>query len=194
MRLTNAVLPQPTAKFIPPSRWRHSPPANSAMPTRDDPGVLSDDDHLRPSKVVHSSTRSQQHHGSWPWCKPPKTCVPTTSPSQVVILLTISQQGRLSQWIQVPLSASSASIVEMTLPSLGNDLLPSTHLTPTTLLGGGGGDRETIGQLYAAQIASHLSLRSPDDRRILVLGLGLVKPDKERETFFDLFELARKVL
>ncbi|KAI8659631.1 hypothetical protein LRP88_06200 [Fusarium phalaenopsidis] len=110
------------------------------------------------------------------------------------ILLTISQDGRLSQWIQVPLTGSSAGVVEMTLPSMNKGLLPSTHLTPTTLLGGGGEERETLGQLYAAQLASHLSLRSPDDRRILVVGLGLAKTDLEREAFFDLLELAQKVL
>lgn len=82
----------------------------------------------------------------------------------------------------------------MTLPSAGHGLLPSAHLTPVTLLGGGGEDRETLGQLYAAQIASHLSLKYPDDRRTLVLGLGLAKFDTEREAFFDLFELAQKVL
>ncbi len=82
----------------------------------------------------------------------------------------------------------------MTLPSMNKGLLPSTHLTPTTLLGGGGEERETLGQLYAAQLASHLSLRSPDDRRILVVGLGLAKTDLEREAFFDLLELAQKVL
>lgn len=81
----------------------------------------------------------------------------------------------------------------MTLPSTTKGLLPSTHLTPRTLLGGGGEDRETLGQLYAAQIASHLSMTSPDDRRILVLGLGLSKLDTEREAFFDLIDLARKV-
>ena len=82
----------------------------------------------------------------------------------------------------------------MTLPSMNQGLLPSTHLTPKTLLGGGGDERETLGQLYAAQIASHLSLRAPDDRRTLVLGLGLAKLDKEREAFFDLLELVQKVL
>lgn len=82
----------------------------------------------------------------------------------------------------------------MTLPTASHGLLPSTHLTPTTLLGGGGEERETIGQLYAAQIASYLSLRYPDDRRNLVVGFGLRKIDKEREAFFDLFELAQKVL
>lgn len=77
---------------------------------------------------------------------------------------------------------------------MAQGLLPSTHLTPKTLLGGGGEERETLGQLYAAQIASHLSLRAPDDRRTLVLGLGLAKLDKEREAFFDLLELVQKVL
>ncbi|KAF4983200.1 hypothetical protein FZEAL_1357 [Fusarium zealandicum] len=110
------------------------------------------------------------------------------------ILITISQEGRLSQWIQVPLIGSSSGVVEMTLPSMGSGLLPSTHLTPNTLLGGGGEERETLGQLYAAQIGSQISLRSPDDRRILVLGLGLAKADLEREAFFDLLELAQKVL
>ncbi|KAG6003012.1 hypothetical protein E4U21_002447 [Claviceps maximensis] len=110
------------------------------------------------------------------------------------LLVTISQEGRLSQWIQVPLTESSADVVSMTLPTSSHGLLPSTHLSPTTLLGGGGDDRETLGHLYAAQIASHISLKSPDDRRTLVLGLGLSKFAKEREAFFDLFELAQKVL
>jgi len=85
----------------------------------------------------------------------------------------------------------------MTLPSQTTGLLPSTHLTPSTLLGGGGEERETLGQLYAAQIASQISLRSPDDRRTLVLGLGLEKTTGEgleREGFFDLLELVTKVL
>ncbi|KFA62171.1 hypothetical protein S40285_01699 [Stachybotrys chlorohalonatus IBT 40285] len=110
------------------------------------------------------------------------------------IMVTISQEGILSQWIQVPLSGSSAGLVEMSLPSANHGLLPSTHLTPKTLLGGGGEERETLGQLYAAQIASYLSTRYPDDRRILLLGLGLTKLDVQREAFFDLLDLARGVL
>ncbi|CAG9954184.1 unnamed protein product [Clonostachys rosea f. rosea IK726] len=110
------------------------------------------------------------------------------------ILLTISQEGRLAQWVQVPLTGSASGVVEMSLPGTTRGLLPSTHLTPTTLLGGGGEDRETVGQLYAAQIASQISLRSPDDRRVLVLGLGLGKLSPEREAFFDLLELVQQVL
>ncbi|KFH46663.1 hypothetical protein ACRE_025490 [Hapsidospora chrysogenum ATCC 11550] len=114
------------------------------------------------------------------------------------ILLTISQRGRLSQWIQVPLTGSSAGLVDMTLPTATtHSLLPSTHLTPKTLLGGGGEDRETLGQLYAAQIASQVSLRAPDDRRTLILGLGLEGAGAgsvQREAFYDLLELAQRVL
>ena len=83
-------------------------------------------------------------------------------------------------------------MVQMTLPTTTHGLLPSTHLTPKTLLGGGGDDRETLGHLYAAQIASQLSLISPEDTRILVLGLGLAKVETDRETFFDMLDLARK--
>lgn len=93
----------------------------------------------------------------------------------------------------MPLTASAAGMVGMGMPAARNGLLPSTHLTPRTLLGAGGETRETIGQLYAAQLASHVSLVSPDDRRILVLGLGLVKFDSDREAFFDMLDLARKV-
>lgn len=83
----------------------------------------------------------------------------------------------------------------MSLPRTDMSLLPSIHLEPKTLLGGGGDDRETVGQLYAAQIASHLALRNPDDRRTLMLGLGLRKSDSaSREGFFDLIELALKAL
>jgi proteasome assembly chaperone 3 len=82
----------------------------------------------------------------------------------------------------------------MALPSTSVSALPSTHLTPKTLLGGGGEDRETLGQLYAAQIASHLALRNPEDRRTLVLGLGLQKFDGAREAFFDILDLVQKVL
>lgn len=150
-----------------------------------------------------------------------------TTPTEVTrvdftdkILLTISQGGRLSQWvsldtptsmhththtrtenaniplqIQVPLTVTPSTAVELPLPSSTTGLLPSTHLTPSTLLGGGGETRETYGHLYAAQIASHISLRDRDDRRTLVVGMGLERvEDGGREAFFDLVELAQKVL
>lgn len=80
----------------------------------------------------------------------------------------------------------------MALPN--NSLLPLTHLTPRTLLGGGGDERESSGQLYAVQIASHLARRNPEEQRTLLVGLGIAKPKPDRESFFDLIELVQKVL
>ncbi|KAK3366000.1 hypothetical protein B0T24DRAFT_597747 [Lasiosphaeria ovina] len=108
------------------------------------------------------------------------------------IMITVSQGGRLAQWVQVPLSAPSSASVDMALPGAELTALPSTHLTAKTLLGSG--DRETLGQLYASQIASHLCLRDPEERRTLLLGLGLEKAAGDREAFFDLLELVQQVL
>ncbi|KAI0884417.1 uncharacterized protein GGS22DRAFT_189546 [Annulohypoxylon maeteangense] len=108
------------------------------------------------------------------------------------IFLTLSQEGRLSQWIQVPLSAPSPASVEMALAN--SSLLPMSHLTPKTLLGGGGEERESLAQLYAVQIASHIARRDSDDRRTLVVGLGLKTLKPDREAFFDVLELIQKVL
>ncbi|KAI0024546.1 hypothetical protein F4780DRAFT_607315 [Xylariomycetidae sp. FL0641] len=107
------------------------------------------------------------------------------------ILVTLSQEDRLAQWVQVPLSAASpASDLALTNPSL----LPMTHLTPRTLLGGGGEERESLAQLYAAQVASFIARRNPEERRTLVLGLGIHKLRPEREAFFDVLELVQKVI
>ncbi|KAI1332080.1 hypothetical protein F5Y16DRAFT_394781 [Xylariaceae sp. FL0255] len=108
------------------------------------------------------------------------------------ILLTLCQEGRLSQWIQVPLSAPSPAAVDMALAN--PSLLPMSHLTPKTLLGGGGEARESLAQLYAVQIASHIARRDSEERGTLVVGLGLKKLRPEREAFFDVLELIQKVL
>jgi proteasome assembly chaperone 3 len=79
------------------------------------------------------------------------------------------------------------------LPS-NDDLLPLEHLTPKTLLGAGGEQREIIGHLYASQIASRIATRDPEETRTVVVGLGLQKSEQEREAFFDLIELVQKVL
>ncbi|KLU92835.1 hypothetical protein MAPG_11797 [Magnaporthiopsis poae ATCC 64411] len=110
------------------------------------------------------------------------------------IMVMLSQEGRLAQWIQVQLSAPSAAMVEMALPRTNIGSLPPAHLTATTLLGAGNDDRETIGHLYAAQIANFMSLKNPDEKRTLILGLGLRKAEADRETFFDVLELVQKVL
>jgi proteasome assembly chaperone 3 len=130
------------------------------------------------------------------------------------LLITISQEGRLAQWVrpcdalwvkfakvdsetsqvQVPLTAPSLATIDTALPTSASGTLPATHLTATTLLGGGNEDRENLGRLYAAQIASLLSARNPEDRRTLLLGLGLASVDGGREAFFDMLELVQKVI
>ncbi|KAI1824771.1 hypothetical protein F4861DRAFT_234702 [Xylaria intraflava] len=107
------------------------------------------------------------------------------------ILVTLCQEGRLSQWIQVPLSTPSPA-VEMALAS--DSILPMSHLTARTLLGGGGEQREELAQLYAVQIASYLARRDSDERRTVVVGLGLQKLRPDREAFFDVLELIQKIL
>ncbi|KAI0540168.1 hypothetical protein GGR58DRAFT_173811 [Xylaria digitata] len=108
------------------------------------------------------------------------------------ILVTLCQEGRLSQWIQVPLSAPSPAAVDMALAN--ESLLPMSHLTPKTLLGGGGEEREPLAQLYAVQIASYIVRRDSNERRTLVVGLGLQNLRQDREAFFDVLELIQKVL
>ncbi len=95
---------------------------------------------------------------------------------------------------QVPLSAPSSAAVDVALPRATGSMLPGSHLTPQTLLGGGGEDRELVGKMYAAQIARHLEIRNPEDRRTLLVGLGLVKFDTAREALLDLLELVQKLL
>lgn len=51
-----------------------------------------------------------------------------------------------------------------------------------------------MGQLYAVQIASHIVRRDPEERRTLVVGLGIQKFKPDREAFFDVIELIQKVL
>ena len=69
-----------------------------------------------------------------------------------------------------------------------------THLTPKTLLGASNTERETIGQLYAAQIASSIANQNPDERRTVLVGLGLRKAEASREDFFDVVDLVKKCL
>jgi proteasome assembly chaperone 3 len=96
--------------------------------------------------------------------------------------------------IQVPLSSASPTTFDTALPSNNEDMLPLGHLTPKTLLGAGGEQRETMGHLYASQIASAIATRNPEESRTVVVGLGLQKVEMEREAFFDLLELLQKVI
>lgn len=82
----------------------------------------------------------------------------------------------------------------MALPGASLGALPSNHLTPKTLVGVGSEGRETLGHLYASQIASHIVLRDPNERRTLLLGLGLDNAHGGGDAFFDLLELVLQVL
>ncbi|KAL8905335.1 MAG: hypothetical protein Q9171_006709 [Xanthocarpia ochracea] len=112
------------------------------------------------------------------------------------IMVTITQRGRLAQWINVPLDVSSPSATDQYLPSATGDdsLLPMIHLTPKTLLGGATQERETLGQLYAAQIASLIASENPQEKRTVVIGLGLSKAEASREDFYNTIDLVRKCL
>ncbi|KAL2055182.1 hypothetical protein ABVK25_004520 [Lepraria finkii] len=88
----------------------------------------------------------------------------TTTTFSDKIMITITQDERLAQWIQVPLDSPNPGFADQYLPSGNNDdaLLPMAHLTPKTLLGGSTSGRETVGQLYATQIASAIIMRNPE--------------------------------
>ena len=71
----------------------------------------------------------------------------------------------------------------------GDGLLPLSNLTATSLLGGHAPGYDTIGQLYARQIASAIATKTPGEKRLLVLGLGLAKADADRDVFFAIIDL-----
>lgn len=84
--------------------------------------------------------------------------------------------------------------MDTALPTGDDDLLPITYLTPKTLMGGGGEQREAIGHLYATQIATLISTRNPEETRTLVVGIGLQNFDMAREAWFDILELIQHVV
>lgn len=112
------------------------------------------------------------------------------------IMITITQGGRLAQWIHVPLNSPNPIFADQYMSS-GNEednLLPMAHLSPKTLLGGSTSERETVGQLYATQIASAIVTRNPEEKRTVLVGLGLSKFEARREVFYDTVDLVMKCL
>lgn len=114
------------------------------------------------------------------------------------VMITITQNGKLGQWLTVPLLAddptSSDPHFNLAENMDGDSLLPVTRFQPRTLLGAGGTERETMGQLYASQIASLITTKNPEESRSLMLGLGLAKVDLSRDTFLEILDLVTKVL
>lgn len=96
--------------------------------------------------------------------------------------------------IEVPLPSTSAISIDTTLAGGAPNTFPLIHLTPSTLLGGGGEQRETMGHLYASQIASTILTKNPEEKRTVLVGFGLEQVETETEDFFDLIELVQRVL
>lgn len=71
-----------------------------------------------------------------------------------------------------------------------DSLLPLSGLTATSLLGGYASGQDTVGQLLARQIANSIAIKSPNEKRLLVVGLGLRPIDVDRDAFFAINDLA----
>ncbi|GAQ03597.1 hypothetical protein ALT_0918 [Aspergillus lentulus] len=109
------------------------------------------------------------------------------------ILVTISQNGRLGHWLHVPLENKNpgAQGFHTLSESVDDDLLPMSRLMATSLLGGRAPGHETVGQLYARQIASAIATKTPDEKRLLIVGLGLESAEADREVFFAIIDLKK---
>ncbi|KAJ5669304.1 hypothetical protein N7462_010374 [Penicillium macrosclerotiorum] len=107
------------------------------------------------------------------------------------IMVTISQQGRLAHWLHVPLGNENPGTDGMHTFAAGgeNNLLPLSGLTATSLLGGYASGQDTVGQLLACQIATAIATRSPAEKRLLVVGLGLGNTGSDRDSFFSIIDL-----
>ncbi|KAE8147999.1 hypothetical protein BDV25DRAFT_142204 [Aspergillus avenaceus] len=111
------------------------------------------------------------------------------------ILVTISQKGRLGHWLHVPLeNRNPGTEGAHTISSSDDSLLPISSLTATSLLGGRAPGHETVGQLYARQIASAIVTKSPNEKRLLVVGLGLETAEADRDVFFAIIDLVLQCL
>lgn len=113
------------------------------------------------------------------------------------ILITISQAGKLAHWVHVPLSTASAEPMSsgpVSSYNSENNLLPMSHLTATTVLGGTKRDDEVIGQTLATTIASAILMKRPHEERLLVLGVGLHNDMVGRVQFDQITGLILEVL
>ncbi|KAJ5173816.1 uncharacterized protein N7500_001747 [Penicillium coprophilum] len=106
------------------------------------------------------------------------------------IMVTISQAGRLGHWLHVPMENQNPGTEGMHTLSEGDDaLLPLKNLTTTTLLGGYSAGQDTTGQLLARQIATAIAMKTPSEKRLLLVGLGLDKSTADRDSFFAIVDM-----
>lgn len=70
-----------------------------------------------------------------------------------------------------------------------SSLLPLSSLTATTLLGGHASGQDTTNQLLARQIGSAIATKTPNEKRVLLVGLGLNASQIDRDAFFAIIDL-----
>lgn len=104
------------------------------------------------------------------------------------ILIILSQDGALSQWISVSLLSSTPIADPLPDDDEETKLLPLSHLQPKTLLGGGGDKRQVMGQLFATQIATAIKTKNPGEERTVLLGLGIKLDSVDQEGWLDFVE------
>lgn len=63
------------------------------------------------------------------------------------------------------------------------------HLTASTILGATVPERDTVGHLLGTQIASAIATQNPEEKRLLVVGMGLEKAELDRTSFLEILEL-----
>lgn len=104
------------------------------------------------------------------------------------VLLAISQAGKLAHWVHVPLATTNTDPMNPGVfhnHDTTNELLPMTHLTATTVLGGTRRDDEIVGQTLATTIGSAILMQRPQEERMLILGLGLIGASEMGRDGFD---------
>lgn len=75
-----------------------------------------------------------------------------------------------------------------------SQLLPMPHLNATTICGNSNTERETLGQLFATQVASAIAVRRPEEKRLLVVGMGFAKANVDPQNFLAALELALQLV
>lgn len=116
--------------------------------------------------------------------------IPSSLVSQLIPATTILK-------VHVPLESTDPTLTDRRVQygeDDGSDLLPLPHLTATTILGGADPERDTLGQLFATQIASSIAGRMPEEKRLLVVGMGFRSKETDGETFVQILDLVMEAM